>query len=278
MATTRFYRTGDNKIIKPLPTSTFPRIINGDSVNYSSPPALVQDSQYPASNLQLASRYTPWVIPPGSTTPHNLQIDLGSNQSISFAGFFALRQLGVQSSIPFDIGFRTAAQGYLNTTYTSAVSGTVGSSARDQGFLLPVGQLGRYWQFSLTSFSSDGLSIGALALCVLPQDLGVLYSPDMDDQLIHPTIQSRTGSGHLSVQTVGDDRRLVTMPFIEVTDAIRTKIDTVFGAFSVRDPVIWLDRSDTARQVVLANSTLSWRHVFDANNVWTGQLELEVLG
>ena len=280
MASTRFCRPDDNKVLRYTSTDTFPRIINGDSTNYTTPPAKVEDPQYPMSNIHNPDRYTPWATPAG-TTPlaMKLHIDAGSNISVGFVGLFGVRWLaGVAFSVPITVGYRTAAQGYASAgPFTGVVTSSFGTR-RDTGFVLGAPVSGRYWEFNFTTMIAGGISFGGIYLGAISQDLGILYSPGMEDNVIFSAIESRTGAGHLNVMTVGDPRHLISMPFVDQVDAVRTKIDAVFGETSKRDPVVWIDRNDVASQVVLAKNSLRWRHNWDSPNLWDTDLELEVLG
>jgi len=270
--TTRFIRPADNKILN-LFGSTLPRIINGDTANFADPPALVEDPQYPMSNLLNPSLYTPWVTPQG-TTPSTVELHIQTvSSTIAFLGFFGCRLL----SLPFTASYRIASAGYSSTgPWTSLIGGSL--DARHNGFVLAASTIGMYWRFLFTFAPASGFSIGSISLAPVTQDLGIVYSPGAEDLMVFPSIQSRNGAGHLEVVSVGDPRRLVVLPFRTVTDAMRTKIDAIFGAASRREPAVWIDQNDVARPVVLANSDLRWRHAWAPPNLWDCDVEIEVLG
>lgn len=280
MGTTRFLSASGNLVLRYQPADTYPRIINGDGAHYTNPPALQQDDQFPMANVHSPSRYLPWVTPLGSTpSPLYLQVDVGSDKAAAYVGFHAMRWFGVAGNVSFDVGYRTNAEGYPSGggTFTSVSTGTIIASERDRGAIFAGGP-GRYWQFKFTGSITAGLSFGAIHLGAVTSDLGFLYAPGEIEDLIHPTIQERNGAGHLTATQVGDDRCLVTMPMRSLGDADRAKIDAVFGRGTVRDPAVWLDRADVARQVVLAHDSLAWKHAWSPSNLWDADLNLEVLG
>jgi hypothetical protein len=279
MANTRFLAATSNQLLRYNTAATFPRIANGDSVNYSSPPALEQDASFPMSNIHNPSRYLPWVTTIGGTpSPFKLHVDMGADISPTFVGFHAVRWFGTPVNVTVDVGFRTAAAGYGTgaSAYTSFVSNTLTAGARDKGFLST--GTGRYWEFKFTGSITPGLSFGSLYLGTITSDMGFVYSAGATEELIHPTIDSRNGAGHLITTAIGDDRSLAVLTFRGLQDADRSKIDAVFGPNTVRDPAVWLNHADQARQVVLARGSLAWVHAWAPANTWNTDLELEVLG
>jgi len=271
---TRFYRPGDNKWVVSNAT-----LINGN-VAYTNAPPINQDAQFPMTNLLTSDRYLPWVtaVGPGpGGVDVVVDLDAGANVTPQFVGFFALRQSGV-ASMGFDVQYQTGATYNGNGTWVSARSGTISSGSRDVGYIVTGAQAARYWRFRLNVLQGIQWSIGNIFLSAAAVDLGIFYSPGMEETIIHPTIGYRTTSGHFSVSSVGDTRAMVIMPFRNIEDAIKAKINSVFGRFSARDPAVWIDQNDVARQVVLANSELRWVHQWAAPNLWDCDLEIEVLG
>ena len=273
MANTRFWRSTDNRFFSTSPQVV---IING-TAGYTNAPAKVEDAQFPMSNLLIPGRYNVWATPVG-TTPSQVRLDFDAFASIIpvFVGFFGIRTNSL-SSISFDLGSQNGYDG--NAAFTSIKSGVIGSSTRDQGFLITGAPAGNTYRINFTGLPAAGVSFGTIFLtAVAVQDLGILYAPGMEEDIIHATIASRTGGGHLSVVSVGDTRSLVTMPFRNVSDTIKSKLTGTFGKGSSRDPAVWMDYLDVAKQVVLANGDIAFTHSWAAPNLWDCDLELEVLG
>lgn len=279
MADTRFCSASSNKLLRYDTAATYPRIINGDSVNYTSPPALQQEAAFPMSNIHNPSRYLPWVSPIGSTpSPLILHVDMGADISPTFVGFHGLRWFGAGADVTAAVGYRTQAGGYaVGGPWTSFSSGTITANSRDKGFLAT--GTGRYWEFKFSGSITPGLSFGSIYLGVITSTMtGMVYSPGAQEELIHPLIESRNAAQHLVTTAIGDDRYLATLPFRALLDAERAKIDAVFGPGTVRDPAVWLNHADVARQVVLARGSMAWVHEWAPPNRWGVDLELEVLG
>lgn len=292
MANTRFCAPGDNQVLRYTAAATYPRVINGlgAGTQYPSAPALVEDAQYPMANIHVPDRYTPWATPSGTTpASFKLHVDLGSNLSVGLVAVLGFRMLG--SSTTPNVTFRyllgnatSPTFGYSTTGFASNVAGTVDLTGRRDAGLVVGPITARYWEMEVAG-SVGGYAFGGIYLGAIAQDLGLLYSPGMDERVIYPVMRGRTGGGHPSVMTVGDTRRLIRMPFENVDDTIRTKLDILFGDGSRRDPAIWLDRAPVGlptrpevRQVILSDDSISWRHNWDTPNLWSTELELEVLG
>lgn len=276
--TTRFARPTDNKMVRRSASVT-PRIINGDTVNFTTPPALVQDPKYPMSNLLLPDRYTPWSTPVGSAPdPVILHVDTGTITP-ALIGLFGIRWFG-GGSIPNQciISHRTSylSTGFYSTTGVADVTIPM-NSGRDAS-VVGVLPTGRYWEFYFPNFSPLGFSIGSIFMGVVSQDLGMLYSAGAVRNLIVPVVQGRTGGGNPNSVVVGDERELITMPFRNITDATKSKLDLVFGRGVQRDAAVWVDAGDIARQVQLANYNLPYTHRWGTPNSWDLDLDLEVLG
>lgn len=264
MGTTRFGRPSDNRLLSP---NTI--ILNGSG---GGAPALIQDPLFPMSNLLNPDRYTPWKTLVGATPPLKIDFDLLGSLTCSYISFHGLRQ-----NAPLLTGWTIERQTGTYTpggTWLSVSGSNIQPYTRDQGFAFAA-VASRLWRLTLTTFPQEGMSFGSIFLGTLSQDLGILYSAMVED-IIHATIPWATASGHANVMEIGDTRSLVQMSFRDITDAIRQKIDNGFGRGSSRDPVVWVDRADIARQVIVRR--LVWTHTWGSPNLWDCQLDLEVLG
>lgn len=281
MGTTRFCRPQDNAAQRaPGSTLTYPRIINGNTGAYPSAPSRLEDAQYPMDYLLLRDRYTPWSKGAGAAAPFNLQVDLGQNVAVSLIGLHGLRYgTGITNPSSVVVGWRSAAQGYSPTSYTTAATIAISSASRDAQAVPGLGAVARYWQFAFNTLAAlQAFSLGGIYLGPIPYDLGVISAPGLLDMNAYPVSRSRTGAGHPHVTDVGDPRRLVSMPFVNINDALRAKVDAVFGPGTSRDPAYWLDQNDVLRQVVLSGDQLGWTLNFTPPNAWSATVEVEVLG
>lgn len=286
--TNRFATAANNKVIRPDGSLlTWPVIINGDTINYPGAPARVEDPLFPMDNLLNADRYSPWATPRGATpSSFALHVDTGTN-TIGMAGLFGMRFFdGALFPNNVIISSRTQAETYVASGfYSSTFSGadanfSFSGAPRDGSFILPSPVIGRYWEFYFPFCAPEGFSVGNIFLGQLATDLGIMYSFGATPRVtnVSPVIRSRTGGGDLRVVKVGDDRRLVTLPFRSIEDAIMAKIEAVFGFGRSKDPCYWADYADVVKQVVLATDGISKSHVWAAPNQWDCDVELEVLG
>ncbi len=278
-------RVLDNKAVRQLASSTIPIVINGDAA-YSGAPAKDEDPQYPMTNLYSFDRYRVWSTKVGTAdTAIKLQLDLsggangpgagGADKSISSAGFFGLR--GHAGSVPpttVNLGYRTRAQGYSSTAYTSI--GTLSTlQARDS--ILQFAQVsGRYFDFDIIAYNVQGFALGSIWLGLL-QDVGLFWSSDggatwAED---HNVLLSRTAGGHMDGVARGDAWAPYTLVFRSIDNAKRSLLGSSFGSARRTEPIIILDENAVPRQFfVMSGPVFSQR--FDG--LYDAVLNLEQLG
>lgn len=280
MANTRFIPMSLNKGVKTNPTATFPRFANGDTGNYTSPPALEQEPQYPLKNLLLPDLYTGYSSPIGTTptfpAPHI--VDLGSNQSISVIAILGLRLLaGAASPTSCVVAYSTAANGF-GGAYTNV--GTIVLSGTRFGAIVIAPVSARYWRFTYNFAETKGFAVGMLWLSSSGSDLGVVYSPGMDEMSTAPTVWERGGGGHRIVLKVGDTYSEITMPFSSSDDTLEGMLRGIFGTDTVfrQYPTLWMDQNDRPRLVLPRLLNYRRRHNWNPPNSWDVALELETLG
>ena len=285
MAGMKYGRTQDNKAVRLTTAATFPIIINGDGA-YSGAPAKDEDPQYPMSHLYSPDRYRVWSTKVGTAdTAIKVQWDLtggangagagGADVSISSAGFMGLRgHAGTAPPASVAVGYRTRAQGYSATTYTSFGTLVTGT---DRDSILEAGaQSARYWEFNISSYNAAGFALGAMWLGVL-QDFGIFWSADggatWNEE--HNVLLSRTAGGHMTGVTRGDPWAMYTLTFNTIKNAERATLLSHFGPTERAKPILILDENNVPRQF-LAMGGPEFTQTF--GGAYTATVNLERLG
>mgnify|MGYP007070554947 FL=1 len=272
-------------MLRASSVSTIPIIVNGNGA-YTSAPAKDEDAQYPMSNLYLADRYTPWSTRVGTAAGSiKVQIDLsggatgaaagGVDKTISAVGMNGLRGLG--GAAPPNtvvVGYRTRAQGYSATGYTT-VATLVTGQARDS--IVQFNTISaRYWEMDVQIYGVEGFALGSLFLGNL-QDLGIGWSSDggAEWSAEHNVLWSSTAGGHATGVVRGDAWAKYSLRFNSINNTVRSALHTNFGPTFAGKPVVILDENSVARQfIVMDGPTFSQRF----NGLYDASLELEMLG
>ena len=285
MAGMLYGRYTDNKAVRAASTATFPIIINGNGA-YASAPAADQDPQYPMTNLLIPDRYTPWSSSVG-TAGANIQVHIdlsgGANgpasgladKQVSSFGVLGLRGLGGSAPPSFvSVGYRTRAQGYLSTSYTSL--GTL-STGQLRDSMLQFNQVGaRYFELIFTGVSASGIAVGSLWLGVL-LDLGVFWSSEGGGQWSaeHNVLWSKTAGGHMAGVLRGDAWGKYSLTFGSINNSTRATLFSNLGIATAGKAVVILDENSIPRQfMVMDGPRFSQRF----NGLYDAVLDLEMLG
>jgi hypothetical protein len=280
----KYGRPVDNKAVR-VASATVPIVINGDGA-YSGAPAKDEDAQYPMSHLYSQDRYRVWSTKVGNAdTAIKVQIDLtggangagagGADVAISSAALQGLRgHAGTTPPASVAVGYRTRAQGYSATTYTSA--GTITTSG-ERDSVLEFGQVSaRYWELNFTSYNAAGFALGSFWLGVL-NDFGIFWSAGggaaWADE--HNVLLSRTAGGHLSGVARGDAWAQYTLTFRAIDNTKRATLLSHFGAAQRAQPLLLLDENNVPRQFMVMGGP-QFSQVF--GGVYDATVNLERLG
>jgi hypothetical protein len=285
MAGLLFGRYTDNKAVKALSTATIPVLVNGNGA-YASAPALDEDPLNPMSNLLIPDRYTPWSSRIG-TAGANIQIHLdlgggangagagGGDKTISSFAVMGLRGLG-GSAPPFfiNLGYRTRAQGYLNTGYTSLGNLNTGQS-RDS-ILQFTAPPARYWEVVFTGVDPSGIAVGSLWLGTL-QDVGVLWSSAGGGRwrAEHNVLWSKTAGGHMTGVLRGDLWGKYSLAFESVNNSTRSILVNSLGLITTGRAVLILDENNGPHQFMVMDGPQVTQRF---NGLYDVVLDLEQLG
>jgi hypothetical protein len=273
----KYGRTADNRAVRPLAAVDgygwaygydyggadpgLPIIINGDGA-YSGAPAKDEDPQYPMANLYSPARYRVWSTKVGTADGAiKVQIDLGggangagaggADKAVDSAGLLGLR--GHAGSTPpanIVVGYRTRAQGYSATGYTT-VATVAPAGERDSVVQFPVVSA-RYWEFNFTAYDAAGFALGAFWLGVL-QDLGHYWSADGGGSWadFHNALVTPTAGGHQLVSLLGDPSAQYTLAFRALPSATRATLADHFGTRNRGRATLILDENSVPRQFLV---------------------------
>ena len=264
---------------------TLPILINGNG-SYTSAPAKDEDAQYPMANVLSYARYTVWSTKVGTAdTAIKVKLDFGggatgggaggADRTISSAGLLGLRgHSGTAPPPTVVLGYRTRAQGYSATGYTTV---TTLSPDGERDMVAQFDAVsGRYWEFNINPYNAAGFSLGAFWLGIL-QDFGHYWSADggaawAED---HNVLLTVTAGGHRDAVSRGDRWARYTLTFRAIPASQQQKLHDHFGARQRTKPILILDEAGVPRQFfVTSGPQFSQRFT----GLYDAVLELERLG
>lgn len=250
-------------------------VANGSLLNGTGggAPATVQATGFPMTNALTADRYTLWKSSTAPASPVYYDVDLGLNRSVRACGVHGLRTSSI-SVFFVNVYYATAATGYPPSSggaWTSFAAMNAASSPRDLGSVNGSNVLARFWRFEFVVSGSGFFSVGKLSLGLL-SDLGIVYSPGTQAQIIRYRTEAATPAGQPVINDFGDAGRLWTLNFESITSAT---LSTLQSLASQTGSFIYVDDLSAFYEVALQGGSFSWTRRF--TDLYSAQVNLQRL-
>lgn len=258
------------------------KLINGDTTGrYPSCPPLVEDPNYPMSNLLKYDRNIPWVHPGGGGQV-DVEFDLGSNQSVSVLGLLAMMPApgGLLPSggctFMYKAGNSTSPLfGYdvnaFTDLFTSGGHLSLSGNPRERVNHETFGTVSaRYWRARFKAPITSSFSIGSIVVGSAPIDIGTptyfgqdsLYSPGSMQETLRARVVSRTLGG-VAIQTdIGLPRRRFRYRYEAVNRATRDILRSVAIFFARINDQLLLTPENEAYTIMFPDDGFQEEHIW----------------
>jgi hypothetical protein len=264
MSNVRFITTQQNKGRRTTPASTFPKLINGNGA-YAGAPALVQDPDFPMSNLldpdRVSAVYVTGPTPANSGSDLIIEFDINSAPlSISAVGILGFVRLA-GATFPNSVAIE-----YLpGSTYAPVVGWVAMGSfsmviGRDGGLVTGSPISARFWRirFLNASFGAQGFSFSSPFIANAITDLGFLYSRSAEVIVTPKTVVEGYGRTPVITRTGLEFRRWALA--YDNNDVTTRDIFDALGASAL--PFIYLSPEDDVFECVQDGEEFIRNHIW----------------
>ncbi len=264
MSNVRFIRANQNKARKVSPTSTYPKLINGNGA-YSGAPALVEDASFPMSNLLDKDRASKVYV--SGPNPYNsagsdliIEFDIaGSAQSIVAAGMLGFGLVGgslfpSQLIVEYLPGTTYQTTGWIADIPILSIGGV-----RDVGSVFTA-RSARFWRFRFpfASGAQDGFTVAGFFLATTVTDLGFLYSR-ASERIVTPKTTIEGYGRTPTITRTGIPFRRWTLAYDNIDATTKATFDTLNSEAS---PFIFLAPDDRVYECVTDGEEFERAHVW----------------
>ena len=281
-ARTRVATPDSNRAITPLGSipgsGDFPVICNyNESGAYSGAAPVVEDPDFPMTNLLSNDRYAIWKTGEVSSGPVVVEIDFGAGYPVDCIGVLGVHYY-TSGSAPMAAVFKylTSADGWGGVWREFENSIAYLRTAESLLFQPSVVADVRFLQITLSAGESAGSWSVAKMYGGAAVDITLWYSAGRSDTDVAPRSRVRTMGGFPYMTTYGEHYQILKLPFKTVTTVVKDKLVTI--AESDTQFVISLPTGE-AYECIPAGESFDVVHVFGSGvlNLWDVTLEVEVL-
>ena len=249
--------------------------LTSQSTFYPSPPALVEDTQFPMVNAINRDRSKFYACPAGGANDGSdmiLDLDLGSVVTVLGFGACGVYDLA-GGAFPSQLSIEYIPSGvYRSTGLTTTPINSIGQG---NAVIYPTTFSARYvrFRFGNSALAVNGWRLGKLVLFSAQTDLGFLYS-EAREQIVTPRVVQEFGPSRVPfTRWTGPSFELVQMQFRNVRKTTR---DTLRQIARTQSTVLLVKPEGTLLEVILDTDTFeAGRHVWDSPDIYT-DLELAV--
>jgi len=275
---------GDSKFIATNIVTGGAVLINGTG-GYSNPPTLVQNADFPLSNVLTEDRYTTWRWPTGTSGTATVDFDLGGDVTVLAAGVAGMKRSGTATWNRWRVYYKTAATGYDGgggatvgwTPYGDAMFGAASPVLRD-AIVEGLGA-GQFWRFQSSSLvtSATAFSVGKFVLAASVVDLGIASSPGLVTRRVRPSAIEQTVGGVFVRTGLGMEHALLSVPFRTIQRATLDKIVGLFYGSGSKTAALYITPTGLVYEVVPRGDELEYTMVWadGTNELYDAMLELE---